>query len=151
MAHSVVDPGSDAAPDKVHAAAHDAVWQSVATTYRRAIILAAGTGVIAIGVCVAVGRPIAGLLICGGLGLGVYNARRLWTETARAAETLTPESGRRPFVVASARRLGFVTAVAFAVALIYRPLGWTVFLGLVMFQLVMLANVAGPLKRAKHQ
>jgi len=47
----------------------------------------------------------------------------------------------------SMRRLGFVTFVAAVVAVAYRPLGWTVFLGLLVFQVMLIVNLVGPLRR----
>jgi hypothetical protein len=49
--------------------------------------------------------------------------------------------------VSSARRLGLITLLAFLIALAYRPVGWTVFLGLLAFQVLLVAIMAPSLKR----
>lgn len=123
----------------------DAPWNAVARRYRFTLLFAAVVGVIAIAVTLVLGRPLAGACVCAGLILGGYNARRTWTETNRVAEAGV--AGRGPMAFSSLRRLGFVTFVALVVAVLYRPLGWTVFLGLLVFQLVLVASLAGPLRR----
>jgi hypothetical protein len=97
----------------------------------------------------ATGHWVVGVFICIGLGLGGWNSRRLWTDTLKLTDgTAEPgEKWRGPAVGASARRLGLITVLGFLIALAYRPLGWTVFLGLLVFQIVMVATVAPPLRR----
>jgi hypothetical protein len=127
----------------------DAQWSAVARGYRFALIIAGVLGVAAVVISLLLGYPLAGPFTCVGLGLGAWNSRRLWTDT----QTLTSgavEAGERvrgPALAASARRLGLITLIAFLVALAYRPVGWTVFLGLLTFQVVMIASVAPPLKK----
>jgi hypothetical protein len=137
----------------------DAQWSAVARGYRFALILAFVVGVAAVAACALTGYPVAGLFICVGLGLGGWNSRRLWTDTekltAAAPETdIDPSTAlfkgvpmKGPALAASGKRLALITVFAFLVALAYRPLGWTVFLGLVLFQVLMMATVLGPLRR----
>jgi hypothetical protein len=127
----------------------DAQWSAVARGYRLALVLAGLVGVAAIVVATVTGYPLAGFFITVGLGLGGWNSRRLWTDTEKLVDgTQTPgERWRGPAVSASARRLGLITIFAFLLALAYRPLGWTVFLGLLVFQVLMVAMVIGPLRR----
>jgi hypothetical protein len=40
-----------------------------------------------------------------------------------------------------------ITVFAFLVALAYRPLGWTVFIGLLVFQVLLMSVIAKPLTR----
>lgn len=122
----------------------DAQWSAVARGYRHALIVAAALGLAALGAAVALGAPIAGGFVCVGLGLGAYNSRRLWTETTKLRGD--EPSPRRFMVVTSARRLGLITVIAFLVALAWRDVGWTVFLGIVVFQLLMMALLARPLR-----
>jgi hypothetical protein len=127
----------------------DAQWSAVARGYRFALILAAVAGAAAVAAAFAAGYPLAGLFVCVGLGLGGWNSRRLWTDTEKLVDG-TKEPGERwsgPAVSASARRLGLITVFAFLVALAYRPLGWTVFVGLVVFQILMVSTVLRPLRR----
>jgi hypothetical protein len=127
----------------------DAQWSAVARGYRFALILAGLVGVCAVVGCALTGYPLAGLFICVGLGLGGWNSRRLWTDTEKLVDGSQPpgEKWRGPAATATARRLGLITILAFLVALAYRPLGWTVFVGLLVFQVLMVAMVAGPLKK----
>jgi hypothetical protein len=123
----------------------DAQWSAVARGYRLALIVAVVLGVGAVGAAFAFGTPIAGGFVCVGLGLGAYNSRRLWTETSKLRGD--EENPRKYMVVTSARRLGLVTLIAFLVAIAWRDVGWTVFLGIVVFQLLMMALLARPLKQ----
>jgi hypothetical protein len=127
----------------------DAQWSAVARGYRLALVLAGLVGVAAIVICSLTGYPLAGFFITVGLGLGGWNSRRLWTDTEKLVDgSQTPgERWRGPAVSASARRLGLITILAFLVALAYRPLGWTVFLGLLVFQVLMVSLLARPLSR----
>ena len=127
----------------------DAQGSAVARGYRFALIFAALAGVVAVVATALTGHWLAGIFICVGLGLGGWNSRRLWTDTLKLTDG-TAEAGekwRGPAVGASARRLGLITLLGFLIALAYRPLGWTVFVGLLVFQIVMVATVAPPLKR----
>jgi hypothetical protein len=123
----------------------DAQWSAVARGYRHALIVAGVLGLAAIGASIAFGTPIAGGFVCVGLGLGGYNSRRLWTETTKLKGDET--NPRQYMVMTSAKRLGLVTVLAFLIALAYREVGWTVFVGLVVFQLVMMAMLLRPLRR----
>jgi len=123
----------------------DAQWSAVARGYRHALILAGALGLAALGASIGFGAPIAGAFVCLGLGLGGYNSRRLWTETTKL--TGKEDSPRQFMVLTSAKRLGLVTVLAFLIALAYREVGWTVFVGLVVFQLVMMAMLLRPLRR----
>ena len=127
----------------------DAQWSAVARGYRYTLILALLVGLAAISACALAGYPLAGMFICVGLGLGGWNSRRLWTDTEKLADGSAPAGDRvrGPALASSARRLGLVTLISFLVALAYRPLGWTVFLGLLVFQVVMVATVAPPPRR----
>jgi hypothetical protein len=123
----------------------DAQWSAVARGYRHALILAGALGLAAVGASFALSEPIAGGFVCVGLGLGAYNSRRLWSETTKL--TGDEANPRQYMVFASAKRLGLVTLLAFLIALAYRHVGWTVFVGLVAFQFVLMANLLGPLRR----
>jgi len=127
----------------------DAQWSAVARGYRFALILAFVLGAAAVVACTLTGYALAGMFICVGLGLGGWNSRRLWTDTEKLVDGSKSAGGkwRGPAATASAKRLGLITLIAFLVALAYRPLGWTVFIGLLVFQVVLMASVAKPLSR----
>jgi hypothetical protein len=122
----------------------DAQWSAVARGYRHALIVAGILGLAAIGAAIGLGAPLAGPFVCVGLGLGAYNSRRLWTETTNL--TGAEDNPRQFMVVASAKRLGLITLIAFLIALAYRELGWTTFVGLVAFQFVMMTLLLKPLR-----
>jgi hypothetical protein len=127
----------------------DAQWSAVARGYRYSLIIAALLGAAAVVACALAGYPLAGLFICVGLALGGWNSRRLWTDTLKLTEG-TAEAGekwRGPAATSTAKRLGLITLIAFLVALAYRPLGWTVFIGLLAFQMLLMVMLAVPLRK----
>jgi hypothetical protein len=123
----------------------DAQWSAVARGYRNALILSVVLGVASIGIGFAVSEPAIGPFICVGLGLGGYNARKLWNDT-RSLDATVPNP-RSAVMKTSLSRLGIITLFALLVALVYRQDGWAVFVGLVLFQLVMMALLLKPLRR----
>jgi len=127
----------------------DAQWSAVARGYRFTLIFAVLVGVAAMAACPLMGYPLAGMFICVGLGLGGWNSRKLWTDTEKLVDGSEPagEKWRGPAATSSAKRLGLITIFAFLVALSYRPLGWTVFIGLLLFQVVLMSLLARPLSR----
>jgi hypothetical protein len=127
----------------------DAQWSAVARSYRFALIIAALIGVAAMVACTLTGYPLAGMFICVGLALGSWNSRRLWTDTEKLVDgSQTPgEKWRGPAATSTAKRLGLITLIAFLVALAYRPLGWTVFVGLLVFQVLLMGMLANPLRK----
>jgi len=127
----------------------DAQWSAVARGYRFALILAFVLGAAALVACALAGYALAGMFVCVGLGLGGWNSRRLWTDTEKLVDgSETPgEKWRGPAATASAKRLGLITLIAFLVAVAYRPLGWTVFIGLLVFQLLLMVMLAVPLRK----
>jgi hypothetical protein len=123
----------------------DAQWSAVARGYRNALILAAVLGVVSLGVGFAAHAPYVGAFICVGLGLGAYNARKLWGDTSALDGDVA--NGRTAVMKTSLSRLGIITVFAVLVALVYRQDGWAVFVGLVIFQLVMMSLLIKPLRR----
>jgi hypothetical protein len=123
----------------------DAQWSAVARGYRNALIVAAVLGLAAIGLGVAVSEPLVGPFVCVGLVLGAYNARKLWADTT-GPKAQQPDA-KTAMMKTSLARLGIITVFALLVALLYRQDGWAVFVGLVVFQLVMMALLIKPLRR----
>jgi hypothetical protein len=123
----------------------DAQWSAVARGYRNALIVAAVLGLVAIGLGFAAGEPLVGPFVCVGLVLGGYNAHKLWAETSAVKGEFT--DARSSMMRASLARLGIITAFAVLIALVYRQDGWAVFVGLVAFQLEMMAMLIKPLRR----
>jgi hypothetical protein len=132
-------------PGERNTVALDAQWSAVARGYRNALILAAVLGVVALAAGFALHKPYVGPFICVGLILGGYNARKLWGDTtALNGEVDNP---RAAVMKTSLARLGIITLFAMLVALVYRQDGWAVFVGLVIFQLVMMTLLIKPLRR----
>jgi hypothetical protein len=123
----------------------DAQWSAVARGYRNALIIAAVLGVVSIGAGFAAGAPFVGPFICVGLVLGGYNARKLWVDTSSFDGDV--QNARTKVMKTSLNRLGIITVFAVLVALVYRQDGWAVFVGLVIFQLVMMSLLIRPLRR----
>lgn len=113
--------------------------------YRRALVMAAAAGALSLALLGVAGQPLAGGLICAGLGLGAWNSLQVREAFPRMVAGGVVD--RRSLSVAGMRRLGFLTFVVLLLAVGFRPVGWTVALGLAAFQLLMLANTAGPLLR----
>ena len=123
----------------------DAQWSAVARGYRNALILAAVLGLAAVGAGFAAGEPWAGPFVCVGLALGGYNARKLWADTQNVKPDVANPRG--VMMKTSLTRLAIITGIAFLIAVAYRRDGWAVFVGLVVFQLVMMALLIKPLKQ----
>ena len=122
-------------------------WRSVYRHFQMTLVIAAVIGLAAVALGFAVGHPMAGAFTVVGLGLGTYNARRLWTDTTSLKGEIT--DARKQMGVKSLRRLGLVTLLATLFAIGWRnDDGWAVFVGLVVFQLVMMTLMLKPLKHA---
>ena len=105
----------------------------------RTLVLPAVAGGVAIAIAALVGHPLIGVFLTLGLALGAVNG--LLQE--RAAARLTPSDDRSTIIGGSMRRLGLITVVALAIAVLARPLGWVVFIGLAVYQLLTLAAALG--------
>jgi hypothetical protein len=145
---SVTSPLATADPtttDGRTTVALDAQWSAVARGYRNALVLAAVLGVASIAAGLGAGEPWVGPFICVGLALGGWNARKLWTDT----QSVKPDvaSPKTAMMKTSLTRLAMITVFALLVAVVYRRDGWAVFLGLVVFQLVMMTMLIKPLRR----
>jgi hypothetical protein len=113
--------------------------------YRRAVFMAGPIGLVGIVALALVGHPIAGLLVAAGLAAGAWNG---WRVQQSAPKILA--SGvinKRSMSASGVRRLGYLTLLAGACAVAVRPDGWTIAIGLAAFQILLLANMVGPLVR----
>jgi hypothetical protein len=130
----------------------DVHWGAVARGYRVSLLISGVLAVLALVVCALVGKWEAGVFIVVGLGLGLWNSRRLWADTLKLTDGTAEagESWRGPAVGATARRLGLITLIGILVAIAFQPLGWTVFLGLLAFQLLLMAVVLPSLRKVSQ-
>jgi hypothetical protein len=113
---------------------------------RRSAILSAGLGVASIIVLAFFGHPLMGLFGCVGLALGALNNRMLQRSVLNYAEGETISKG--PFSRKVFFRLGAITLLALGCALLTRPDGLGVFVGLAVFQLLMLIGATVPVMRS---
>jgi hypothetical protein len=117
-----------------------------AANLRRSVIAAAVLGVAGIVVLSFAGHPLMGIFACLGLAFGAGNNWVLQRSVQHFAETGKLAKGHfssRVFL-----RLGAVTLVAVGIALLVRPDGLGVFVGLAIFQVVMLIGAALPVFRS---
>jgi hypothetical protein len=75
--------------------------------------------------------------------LGAWNSRQIFSAAPKI--TASGNVDRRTLTTSGGKRLGYVTLVVIVLAIGLRPVGWTVVLGLAAFQLLLIANTAGPL------
>lgn len=120
-----------------------------AANLRRSVIVAAVFGALAILVLALLGHPWAGVFVCIGMALGAVNNALLQRSVVRF--TRSPQMGRSQFSGRVLVRLGLITLLAFAVALLVRPDGFGVFAGLAGFQVLMLLGASVPVFRSLRQ
>jgi|SRR3954469_590187 len=117
-----------------------------AANLRRSTIVASALGLLSIAVLALSGHPFAGMFGCLGLALGALNNRMLQRSVLKYGEHETIrrlEFSRKVFA-----RLGLITVVAFGCAFLLRPDGLGVFVGLAVFQVLMLVGAAVPVFRS---
>jgi hypothetical protein len=112
---------------------------SPAARIGRILIIPATLGAVAIVVTALLGHPVLGLLITVGLALGALNG----VLAERDGSRLTADDDKGTVVARSMKRLGAITILAFAIAFLARPDGWTVLVGLAVYQLISLAAALG--------
>lgn len=109
----------------------------------RAVFLGIGVGGAAVVVTALLHRPLLGLFGCLGLALGALNFALLRRSVFRLAGTGVTVT-KKQVAFSSLSRLMAITAVAIACAVLFRPDGIAIFVGLAAFQLVMGARAVGP-------
>lgn len=112
---------------------------SPAARIGRILVIPAALGAVAIVASTLLGHANIGLLITVGLALGALNG----VLAERAGSRLTASDDKSTVVAGSMKRLGVITIVALAVAFLARPDGWTVLVGLAVYQLIALAAALG--------
>lgn len=112
--------------------------------FRRAVLAACVLGVIALVVGAIVGELPAVAFACVGMGLGMVNSRLVQLSVVRFAEQSSTRP-KRQFVGSVVSRLALITVVALALALLFRPDGIGVIVGLAIFQLLMIVVASIPM------
>ena len=119
---------------------------SAAANLRRAVVVSTGLGIVAIVVLSLGGHPLMAVFGCVGLGLGAVNNGLLQRSVLRygADESISKKQFRRGVLT----RLTVVTLIAVGCALLVRPDGLAVFVGLAVFHVIMLIGAALPVFRS---
>lgn len=119
---------------------------SAAANLRRAAILSAVIGVVAVAALSVAGHPLMGVFGCVGLALGALNNAMLQKSVLRYAgdESIDKKQFRNGVM----RRLGAVTLIAAACLVLVRPDGLGAFVGLAVFHVLMLIGAAAPVFRS---
>jgi len=118
---------------------------SAVANLRRSVIISAFLAAIAIVVCSVAGHPLMGVFVGFGLALGALNNLAL-QRSILAHATQGVSKGRVQTGVAL--RLGSITLLSIALALLIRPDGLGTFAGLAVFQILMLVGAAVPVFRS---
>jgi hypothetical protein len=119
---------------------------SAAANLRRSAIIGGVLGGVAIVVLSLQGHPLMGVFGFLGIGLGAYNNRLLQKSVLRYAAH--EEMGKKQFRRGVMARLGLITLLALALGFFIRPDGLGVFVGLAVFQILMLIGAAVPVFRS---
>lgn len=124
---------------------------SAKANLRRSTVIGSVLGVIGIVLCTFAGYPLMGAFGLFGIGLGALNNLMLQRSvisyaTAATAHPASTSKGR--FRGGVMTRLGLVTLVAIGLALLFRPDGVGTFIGLAVFQILMLVGAAVPVFRS---
>ncbi len=110
---------------------------------RRTTLSAIIVGVVGFAVAIFVAPPLAALGIVIGVGMAIMNLRFLDGQTAKVemrGEQST-KAVRRQLGGRTTARLGVMTVVVIAAVVLNAPLGIGIVSGLVLYQLVFVANV----------
>jgi hypothetical protein len=83
--------------------------------------------------------------LCVGLFMGFINSRMVIAQAAKFTQMVNPS--KRALAFGALQRLGILTAIAFLIAFAFRPQGFTVLIGLAVFQLLMIGSTAGAMVR----
>jgi hypothetical protein len=119
--------------------------RSAARNYSKSLVLSAAIAVVGlVGLWITVSID-AGILFCVGIGLGVLNSQLVQRSLVRAVTE--GRADRKAISFGVLRRLSLITVLAVGIAVLYRPTGLLVFIGLMIFQMISLATVLATLAR----
>ncbi len=113
--------------------------------YRLVLIACPITGLAGLIVLSVLGYPVAGTAFCVGLFMGFINSRMVIAQAAKFTQMENPN--KRALTFGVLQRLGVLTAIALLIAFAFRPQGFTVLIGLAVFQLLMMGSTAGAMVR----
>ncbi len=117
-----------------------------AANLRRSAIAAAVLGVVSIVLLSVLGHPLMSVFFCVGLIFGAGNNWFLQRSVLSYGADATVPKGK--FSTRVFLRLGAITLIAVGFALLVRPDGLGIFIGLAIFQVIMLVGAALPVFRS---
>ena len=117
----------------------------VGRRYRLVLIACPIAGLIALIVLSVLGYPVAGIAFCVGLFMGFINSRLVIAQAAKLTRLENPD--KRALAFGVLQRLAVLTAIALLIAFAFRPQGFTVLIGLAVFQLLMMSAAASAMVR----
>jgi hypothetical protein len=115
---------------------------------RRPVLIASTVGVLAVVGCAFAGHIVMGILFVVGLGLGLLNTRMLQRSVVKVIASENPS--KKAIGVESVKRLAFITVIAVGLGIFLRPDGLGVFLGLAIFQVIIVACTVIPVMRERR-
>ncbi len=116
---------------------------------RRPVLIAAVVGAAGLVVAGLFGHIVMGILGVIGLGLGLFNTRLLQRSVVKVISSEKPSKtaiGRQ-----AVPRLMLITALAVALGIFLRPDGLGVFLGLAVFQVIIIGTTAAPVMKERRK
>jgi ATP synthase I chain len=116
---------------------------------RRPLIMSAAMGVLGLVASGLLGHILMGILGVGGLLLGLLNTRLIQRSVSRATAVENPN--KKALAVSALGRLAIITAIAIAVGVLLKPDGIGIFLGLAVFQLIMIASTSASAVKGLRQ
>ena len=117
---------------------------SVYRGFRLALVVGGACAAVAfVGLCV-IGHPAIGALVLAGCALGAWNS---WRVVEAGSRLSAGTAGLKAVSLVSMRRLAYLTVIVIAVAVAFRPIGWTIVIGVAGYQLVLVASSIRPLMR----
>ena len=117
----------------------------VGRRYRLVLVVSPIAGLTGLIVLSVLGYPIAGTAFCVGLFMGFINSRMVIAQAAKFTQLENPN--KRALTFGVLQRLGALTSIALLIAFAFRPQGFAVFIGLAVFQLLMMGAAAGAMVR----
>lgn len=112
--------------------------------FRRSVVVACVLGAVALVVSVPLDFVLTAVFGCIGLALGMLNSRLVQLSVVRFARNVA-DRPKRQFIGSVVGRLTLITLLALGLALLFRPAGLGVIVGLAVFQLLMIVVAAMPM------
>ena len=116
---------------------------------KRPLLMAAAMGVLALVVSGLLGHILMGVLGVVGLALGLLNTRLVQRSVGKV--TITENPSKKALAFSALGRLAIITAIALGIGLFIRPDGIGIFLGLAVFQLIIIASTSASAVKGLRQ